>query len=150
MEEKEPGQNAAPIKEKVIQVNNITKRYPKYEKKGVRRKKVGEIPALDDVSLDVKKGEILGVLGPNGAGKTTLIKVLAGVLMQDEGSASVNGFDTVEGRMDVRRSISLLRRILAFCRFPKKLLSTTRNQSLYFCLYFISSIILSTSRLRNV
>ncbi|OGZ41632.1 MAG: ATP-binding protein [Candidatus Ryanbacteria bacterium RIFCSPHIGHO2_02_FULL_45_43] len=47
--------------------------------------------ALDDVSLEVKKGEFLGIIGPNGAGKSTLLKLIAGVLKPDAGSITVNG-----------------------------------------------------------
>lgn len=95
-----------------IDIRGVTKRYPvikKEEGKWWFKKKREYITALDNVSLDVKRGEIVGILGPNGAGKTTLIKVMAGVLFQEEGCVTVNGYDTIKEREDVRNSINLLR-----------------------------------------
>lgn len=57
------------------------------------RKTFGGVPALDDVSLDIRPGEIHGLLGENGSGKSTLIKVLAGFHDPDQGSLNVNGND---------------------------------------------------------
>ena len=56
-------------------------------------KKIGKRTILEDVSLEVKEGEIFGFVGPNGAGKTTLIKVMLGLYKQDAGSISICGFD---------------------------------------------------------
>ena len=53
-------------------------------------KKFGKFTAVDDISLQVKKGEIFGFLGPNGAGKTTTIKMLAGLLQPDKGQIAIN------------------------------------------------------------
>lgn len=54
------------------------------------KKQFGQISALDDISMRVEKGEIVGVLGPNGAGKSTMIRILAGVLKPDSGNATIN------------------------------------------------------------
>ena len=65
----------------------------------------GEFVAVDDVSLDIKAGEVLGLLGPNGAGKTTLIRILCGLLAPSAGAASVAGFDVAKQSNAVRARI---------------------------------------------
>ena len=64
----------------VVQTENLTKRY-------------GEFTALEDLSIHVKRGEILGFIGPNGAGKTTTIKVLVGLSKPTSGRATIAGVD---------------------------------------------------------
>ena len=78
-----------------IQVENLQKKY-------------GKLEAVKSVSFDVAEGEIFGFLGPNGAGKTTTINVLCTLLNPSGGSASVNGYDVVKQRNEVRRSIGLV------------------------------------------
>lgn len=72
-----------------------------------RRQWVDKI-ALEDISLNVSGGEILGLVGANGAGKTTLIKILSGIIYPDSGEASVLGFKPWERSNDFRRQISLI------------------------------------------
>jgi len=67
----------------------------------------GEVKALDDLSLDVEEGTVLGVLGPNGAGKTTTVRILATLLKPDSGSATVAGIDVIEHPDKVRELIGL-------------------------------------------
>ena len=61
-------------------------------------KSFGPTLALDNVSFKISTGEIVGLLGSNGAGKSTLIKILAGVLVADQGEAILNGFSILENR----------------------------------------------------
>jgi len=77
------------------------------EIKGLR-KSFGSVLAVNDVSFDVKKGEVLGFLGPNGAGKSTVMKMLACFLKPDSGSASVCGYDILRNPIEVRKSIGYL------------------------------------------
>ena len=67
----------------------------------------GEVKALDDLSLDVEEGTVLGVLGPNGAGKTTTVRILATLLKPNSGSATVAGIDVVKHPDKVRELIGL-------------------------------------------
>lgn len=63
--------------------------------------------ALDDLSLEVPKGSILGLLGPNGAGKTTTVKVLTTLIRPDSGAASIDGVDVVAQPEKIRRMIGV-------------------------------------------
>ena len=69
------------------------------------RKTFGKVVALDDVSFDVGRGEVIGLLGPNGAGKTTMVDILSTLTRPDQGSATVAGYDVVSEPAGVRRSI---------------------------------------------
>ncbi len=71
-------------------------------------RRFGKLEAVKDVSFGVAEGEVFGFLGPNGAGKTTTINMLCTLLTPTAGAASVNGFDIVRQRSDVRRSIGLV------------------------------------------
>ncbi len=59
--------------------------------------------AVDDLSLDIKEGEIFGFLGPNGAGKTTTIKMLIGITPPTEGTIHVNGIDVLADPLRAKR-----------------------------------------------
>src|SRR5512138_3618960 len=78
-----------------ISVSNITKLY-------------GTQKALDDVSLEITPGGIVGLLGPNGAGKSTLMKILTCYLPPTEGAARVCGFDVMEESLEVRKRVGYL------------------------------------------
>lgn len=79
----------------MIQVENLTKRY-------------GFRTAVQDVTFEVQRGEILGFLGPNGAGKTTTMRILSGYLPADEGRAVVAGFDVFEQPLEAKRRMGYL------------------------------------------
>ncbi|MFC1802620.1 ABC transporter ATP-binding protein [Thermoproteota archaeon] len=64
--------------------------------------------ALDDVSFDVKKGEVFGYLGPNGAGKSTTIKILSGLIEQTSGNAFINGLDIRRERVEIKKRIGVV------------------------------------------
>ncbi len=76
-------------------VKNVTKMY-------------GSQAAVDNISFEVKKGEILGFLGPNGAGKTTTMKIITCFIPQTKGSVKVCGFDTATNSKEVRQRIGYL------------------------------------------
>ena len=78
-----------------ITVRNLTKLY-------------GEEKAIDDISFDVKTGEILGFLGPNGAGKTTTMKIITCYMPPSAGSVTVNDCDIADKSLEVRRKIGYL------------------------------------------
>ena len=80
-----------------------------YKIRGPKRKDdPKEVVALDDVTLEVERGEIFGLLGPNGAGKTTLIKILATLLLPTSGKALVDGLDVEQDVKEIRRRISMV------------------------------------------
>jgi len=72
------------------------------------RRSFGSIVAVDGVSFDVQKGEVMGFLGPNGAGKSTVMRMLACFLKPDSGTASVCGYDILKNPVEVRRSVGYL------------------------------------------
>jgi len=79
----------------MIKVEGLTKRYAR-------------TVAVDNISFEVEKGQIVGFLGPNGAGKTTTMRVLTCFLPPTEGTASVAGFDVMEHPLEVKRRIGYL------------------------------------------
>jgi ABC-2 type transport system ATP-binding protein len=79
----------------VIEVQNLSKRYR-------------DLVAVDDLTFQVPKGEILGFLGPNGAGKSTTMKILTGFMPASSGSAKVAGFDVFEQPLEVKRRVGYL------------------------------------------
>lgn len=81
---------------KAVVAENLVKTYDK-----------GKVRALDDLSLDVDAGTVLGILGPNGAGKTTTVRILATLLRPDSGSAQVAGIDVLKDPDEVRKVIGL-------------------------------------------
>ena len=85
---------------------------------GHQNGKKREVIAVNHVSFEVKEGEIFGVLGPNGSGKSTLIRLMATLLLPDEGQLQIFGYDVVRSPMDVQR---LINRVSVEASFFKKL-----------------------------
>ena len=81
---------------KTVVAENLTKTYNK-----------GAVKALDNLSIDIEEGTVLGVLGPNGAGKTTTVRILATLLKPDSGHATVGGIDVFKNPKAVREIIGL-------------------------------------------
>ena len=79
----------------MIEVKNLSKKY-------------GTNLAVDDVSFDVREGEILGFLGPNGAGKSTTMNILTGFLSSTSGSVKIAGFDILKNPIEAKRRIGFL------------------------------------------
>src|SRR6516162_7705840 len=79
----------------MIKVDGLSKRYAR-------------TVAVDNISFEVQKGEIVGFLGPNGAGKTTTMRVLTCFLPPTTGTVSVAGFDVLENPLEVKKRIGYL------------------------------------------
>lgn len=79
----------------VVQTENLTKRY-------------GEFTALDNLSIHVRRGEILGFIGPNGAGKTTTIKILVGLSRPTSGVASIAGVNCSESASKIKHLVGYM------------------------------------------
>jgi ABC-2 type transport system ATP-binding protein len=79
----------------VISVENLTKRY-------------ATKTAIEAMSFQVERGEILGFLGPNGAGKTTTMRIITGYMPSTDGTVKVDGFDVADQPLEVRRRIGYL------------------------------------------
>ena len=71
-------------------------------------KRFGETIAVDNIDLQIRKGELFGLLGANGAGKSTIIKMLTTMLTPTSGEARVWGYDIVRERNEVRSSIGVV------------------------------------------
>jgi ABC-type multidrug transport system ATPase subunit len=78
-----------------ISVNNISKSYNK-------------IKAVEAITFEVKEGELFGLIGPDGAGKTTIFRILTTLLLANEGSAKVAGFDVIKNYKSIRNSVGYM------------------------------------------
>jgi ABC-2 type transport system ATP-binding protein len=80
----------------MIVLNNVTKKYD------------SEHIAANQISLEIKDGEIVGFIGPNGAGKTTTIKMITGVLDCDEGNILINGYDIEKQPLEAKKQMGIV------------------------------------------
>src|SRR5919106_3117360 len=71
-------------------------------------KKLGGRQVIDDLSIDVRSGEIFGFLGPNGSGKTTTIRMLCGLLTPDAGSGRCLGYDIIRESAEIKRNVGYM------------------------------------------
>ena len=108
----------------LISIKNVSKEFGKHK-------------ALNNVSLEIEKGEIFALLGPNGAGKTTLISAICGLCRQSSGDITVNNFNTVTHYKDTRNQIGLVPQELPLdgfesvynsCQFSRGLFGLKDNQ----------------------
>jgi len=83
----------------LIKVSRLTKYY-------------GPTRAVEDVTFEAEKGEIVGLLGPNGAGKTTIMRMLTGYFAPTSGTAKIAGFDIIEEPMEVKKRLGYLPEVL--------------------------------------
>jgi ABC-2 type transport system ATP-binding protein len=102
----------------IVRVEGLTKRY-------------GAITAVQDLSFEIRRGEIFGLLGPNGAGKTTTISMIAGLLSPTSGEARVAGFDVRSAGAGRRRALGMVPQELAI--YPR--LSGRENVEFFGRLY---------------
>ena len=94
--------------ESIIEVKNLTKTFNK-------------LKAVDDISFDVKKGEIFGLLGPNGAGKSTTMRMLSTLSRPTSGTAIIGGYDIVKNDTKVRELIGIVsEKMIMYSRLTAK------------------------------
>jgi len=107
------------MSENLISINQLSKTY----KNGLN--------ALKDVSLNIKKGEIIAMLGPNGAGKTTLISIICGIVTPSSGKVNVDGFDIIKDYRKTRSKIGLVPQELTLENFETVFDNVSYTRGLY-------------------
>jgi len=107
------------MSEDLISISNLSKTY----KNGLK--------ALNNVSLNIKKGEILAMLGPNGAGKTTLISIICGIVTPSSGKVDVDGFDIIKDYRQTRSKIGLVPQELTLENFETVFSNVSFTRGLY-------------------
>ena len=108
------GKPGAPLWKRVLKIKLHRNGNGTHNNNGTKQETI----AVNHVSFEVKEGEIFGVLGPNGSGKSTLIRLMATLLLPDDGKLQVFGFDVVRNPIDVQR---LINRVSVEASFFKKL-----------------------------
>tara|TARA_B100001540_G_scaffold211993_1_gene186881 strand:+ start:604 stop:1539 length:936 start_codon:yes stop_codon:yes gene_type:complete len=103
----------------LISINSLSKTY----KNGLN--------ALNNVSLNIQKGEILAMLGPNGAGKTTLISIICGIVTPSSGKVNVDGFDIIKDYRQTRSKIGLVPQELTLENFETVFNNVSYTRGLY-------------------
>jgi ABC-2 type transport system ATP-binding protein len=130
----------------MIQVSHLTKMY-------------GSRNAVNDLSFEVKAGEIVGFLGPNGAGKSTTMKILTGFMPATSGSATLAGYDVFNSPIDVKRNVGYLPEtppvynempVLEYVEYAAKLHDVPSNKVRQAALYAIEKTKLTDVRNRLI
>ena len=103
----------------IVSIKNLTKIYE------------NDFQALKDISLDIKKNEIIALLGPNGAGKTTLISIICGIVVPTSGSVAVNDFDIIKDYRNTRSQIGLVPQELSLEQFEYVFNNVSYTRGLY-------------------
>jgi ABC-2 type transport system ATP-binding protein len=80
----------------MIEIKNVSKSYN------------GTVKAVDDLTITIPDGEIVGFIGPNGAGKTTTLKMITGISKQDSGSITINGINIRENSLEAKRQFGFV------------------------------------------
>ena len=98
-----------------MKLTSASKRIEITERSGIKMislqhvsKSFGKQKILQDINLEVEKGEIIGLLGPNGAGKTTLIRLMNGVIKPDSGKIFIDGLDLMDNSEDIRKRVGIV------------------------------------------
>jgi len=107
------------MSEDLISINNLSKTYS------------NGLNALNEVNLNIKKGEILAMLGPNGAGKTTLISIICGIVTPSSGKVGVDGFDIIKDYREARAKIGLVPQELTLENFETVFNNVSYTRGLY-------------------
>ena len=102
-----------------ISINNLSKIYS------------NKFHALNNINLDIKKGEIFALLGPNGAGKTTLINIICGIVAPTSGKISVNNFDIISNYKKARSMIGIVPQELTVEAFETVFDNVSYSRGLY-------------------
>ncbi|MFA6710888.1 MAG: ATP-binding cassette domain-containing protein, partial [Candidatus Methanomethylophilaceae archaeon] len=103
----------------IIEIHDLRKMYGK------------DVLAVDDISFDVREGEVFGFLGPNGAGKSTTISMITTLLTPTSGTITIGGYDVMKDSTEVRKTIGLVPQLLN----ADDELSGRENMELHYDLY---------------
>ena len=105
--------------EKQIEINNLSKVYD------------NSFKALNNINLQINKGEIFAMLGPNGAGKTSLISIICGIVKPTSGKITVENFDIIKDYRETRSRIGLVPQELTLEQFETVFNNVSYSRGLY-------------------
>ncbi len=104
----------------IVKIYNLSKNFKK-------------VTALDNVSLEIKEGEIYGLLGPNGAGKSTMINIISGLLNFNKGNIEILGKDIKNNMREIKKNIGVVPQDIALY---KELTAYENIKFFYFSIWF--------------